>query len=120
METGNFQALFSNSTTLADLRKLCQTLFEALQDKTIAFNHQKKTNKYLTHSLFGFYLNNNDVILIELILCRILAKRLEDLEKRLKTINQGEAIMSPSQILLNECVNISDETDIETSSIDGL
>ncbi|XP_060863997.1 coiled-coil domain-containing protein 149 isoform X1 [Metopolophium dirhodum] len=93
LETGNLQALFSNSTTLADLRKLCQTLFEALQDKTIALNHQKKTNK-------------------------ILAKRLEDLEKKMKTINQGEAIMSPSLVLLNECSNTSDETDFETSSID--
>lgn len=46
LESGNFQALFSNSTTLADLRKLCHTLFEALQDKTIALSHQKKTNKY--------------------------------------------------------------------------
>lgn len=54
-----------------------------------------------------------------LILYRVLAKRLEDLEKRLKTINQGEAIMSPSLILFNECVNTSDETDFETSSIDG-
>lgn len=45
LETGNFQGLFSNSTTLADIRKLCQTLFEELQDKTIALNHQKKTNK---------------------------------------------------------------------------
>ncbi|XP_001946800.1 coiled-coil domain-containing protein 149 [Acyrthosiphon pisum] len=93
LETGNLQALFSNSTTLADLRKLCQTLFEALQDKTIALNHQKKTNK-------------------------ILAKRLEDLEKKIKTINQGEAIMSPSLVLLNECSNTSDETDFDTSSID--
>jgi len=47
LETGNFQALFSNSSTLADLRKLCQTSFEALQDKTIALNHHKKINKYL-------------------------------------------------------------------------
>ncbi|XP_025199573.1 coiled-coil domain-containing protein 149 [Melanaphis sacchari] len=93
LETGNLQALFSNSTTLADLRKLCQTLFEALQDKNIALNHQKKTNK-------------------------VLAKRLEDLENKLKTINQGEAIISPSLVLLNECSNTSDETDIETSSID--
>ncbi|XP_022171171.1 coiled-coil domain-containing protein 149 isoform X2 [Myzus persicae] len=93
LETGNLQALFSNNTTLADLRKLCQTLFEALQDKTIALNHQKKTNK-------------------------ILAKRLEDLEKKIKTINQGEAIMSPSLVLLNECSNTSDDTDFETSSID--
>ncbi|XP_027845675.1 coiled-coil domain-containing protein 149 [Aphis gossypii] len=93
LETGNLQALFSNSTTLADLRKLCQTLFEALQDKSIALNHQKKTNK-------------------------VLAKRLEDLENKLKTINHGEAIMSPSLVLLNECSNTSDETDIETSSID--
>lgn len=50
---------------------------------------------------------------------RILAKRLEDLETRLKTINQGEAIISPSLILLNNCANTSDETDIETSSTDG-
>lgn len=50
---------------------------------------------------------------------RVLAKRLEDLEKRLKTISQGEGIMSPSSILFNECANTSDETDIETSSIDG-
>jgi len=57
LETGNLQALFSNNTTLADLRKLCQTLFEALQDKTIAFNHQKKTNKYCYIILFGVFLN---------------------------------------------------------------
>jgi len=56
---------------------------------------------------------------ITLILHRILAKRLEDLEKKLKTIKQGEAILSPSLILLNECLNTSDETDIETNSIDG-
>jgi len=65
LETGNFQALFSNNTTIADLRKLCQTLFEALQDKTTALNHQKKTNKYtickilfvLKHlMLFYFYI----------------------------------------------------------------
>jgi len=53
------------------------------------------------------------------LLYRILAKRLEDLEARLKTINQGEVIMSPSQILFNECATPSDETDIETSSIEG-
>jgi len=52
-------------------------------------------------------------------LCRILAKRLEDFEKRLKTINQGEAVISPSKILFNECATPSDETDIETSFIDG-
>lgn len=44
---------------------------------------------------------------------------MEDLEKKLKAINLGEAIMSPSQILLNECSNTSDETDIETSSTEG-
>jgi len=44
---------------------------------------------------------------------------LEDLEKKIKTVNQGEAIMSPSLVLLNECSNTSDETDFETSSIDG-
>ncbi|VVC34859.1 Hypothetical protein CINCED_3A015250 [Cinara cedri] len=95
LETGNFQALFSNNTTISELRKLCQTLFEALQDKIIALNHQKKTNK-------------------------ILAKRLEDLEERLKAIKQGEAIISPSQILLNENADTSDETDFDTSSIDDL
>jgi len=57
LETGNLQALFSNSTTLADLRKLCQTLFEALQDKTIALNHQKKTNKYCYIIWFGVFSN---------------------------------------------------------------
>lgn len=51
---------------------------------------------------------------------RVLAKRLEDLENKLKTINHGEAIISPSLVLLNECSNTSDETDMETSSIDGL
>jgi len=56
---------------------------------------------------------------ITLILYRILAKRLEDLEKKIKTINQGEAIISPSLVLLNECSNTSDDTDFETSSIDG-
>lgn len=56
---------------------------------------------------------------ITLILYRVLAKRLEDLEKKIKTINQAEAIMSPSLVLLNECSNTSDETDFETSSIDG-
>lgn len=55
LENGNIQALFSNSTTLADLRKLCQTLFEALQDKTIALNHQKKTNKYFSPWFFVFF-----------------------------------------------------------------
>jgi len=44
---------------------------------------------------------------------------LEDLEKKIKTINQGEAIMSPSLVLLNECSNTSDEADFEPSSIDG-
>ncbi|XP_050430255.1 coiled-coil domain-containing protein 149 [Adelges cooleyi] len=91
LESGNLQALFSNSTTLADMRKLCQTLFEALQDKTLALNHQKKTNK-------------------------ILAKRLEDLEKQIKSINQGEAILSPSQVLLDKCnMSTSDDTDSDAS-----
>lgn len=58
-------------------------------------------------------------MLYYLIMFRVLAKRLEDLENKLKTINHGEAIMSPSLVLLNECSNTSDETDIETSSIDG-
>lgn len=117
LETGNFQALFSNNTTLADLRKLCQTLFEALQDKTLALNHQKKTNKYNKRKLFiNWWILKN---LTFYILYRILAKRFEDLENRLKSINQGEAIMSPTMILLNDYTNTSDETDIETSSVDG-
>ncbi|XP_050527661.1 coiled-coil domain-containing protein 149 isoform X2 [Daktulosphaira vitifoliae] len=92
LESGNLQTLFSNDSTLAELRKLCQTLFETLQDQILAFNHQKKTNK-------------------------ILAKRLEDLEKNLKNFSQGNAIMSPSQVLLNNCCHSSDETDEDNSFI---
>lgn len=44
---------------------------------------------------------------------------MEDLEKRFRTIDQGEAILSPSSILLHGCEITSDETDVETSSIDG-
>lgn len=58
-------------------------------------------------------------IIIVFILLRILAKRLEDLEKRFRAINQGETVLSPSSILLHGCELTSDETDIETSSIDG-
>lgn len=45
LESGNLQTLFSNNSTLDDLRKLCQTLFETVQDQILAFDHQKKTNQ---------------------------------------------------------------------------
>jgi len=54
-----------------------------------------------------------------LIMCRILAQRLEDLEARLKTINQGETIMSPSLQLLNDCALASDENEVESCSMGG-
>ncbi|XP_075227447.1 coiled-coil domain-containing protein 149 isoform X2 [Lycorma delicatula] len=75
LENGTPSQLPNTEATLADLRSLCLALLEALQDKSLALSHQKKSNK-------------------------ILANRLYDLEQRLANVQNGMPVY-PSQILLN-------------------
>uniref|UniRef100_T1GDB3 DUF4794 domain-containing protein n=1 Tax=Megaselia scalaris TaxID=36166 RepID=T1GDB3_MEGSC len=65
--------------TNEDLRGLCLALLDSLNDKNLALNHQKKTNK-------------------------ILATKLADLDQRLKILCGNESdssVFSPSEILLH-------------------
>lgn len=72
----------TKTETIADLKSLCLALLDNLNDKNLALNHQKKTNK-------------------------ILASKIAELEQRIQVISGCElsssegGCFSPSQILLN-------------------
>ncbi|GBP81816.1 Coiled-coil domain-containing protein 149 [Eumeta japonica] len=78
-------------TSISDLKSLCMGLFEALSDKSIALQHQRKTNQ-------------------------ILANRITELEKTLESWCNGEKYVPvfPSQILLDEFVSEPENSKIDS------
>lgn len=67
------------AATISDLKSLCLALLDNVNDKNLALNHQKKTN-------------------------RLLAAKISDLEQKIKVLSGDDSktmLMTPSQILLN-------------------
>jgi hypothetical protein len=46
LERGSSEQLPNTVATLSDMKSLCLALLEALGDKVLALNHQKKANRY--------------------------------------------------------------------------
>lgn len=65
----------NNSVTVHDLRSICISLLENLNDKTLALVHQKKTN-------------------------RILASRIYELEQKFESLQGSKMLSFPSKMLL--------------------
>ncbi|XP_041979745.1 coiled-coil domain-containing protein 149 isoform X2 [Aricia agestis] len=74
-------------SSAAELKSLCLGLFEALNDKSIALQHQRKTNQ-------------------------ILASRITELEKTLESWSNGQKCIPifPSQMLIEDVLNDSSST----------
>ncbi|XP_033611241.1 coiled-coil domain-containing protein 149 [Cryptotermes secundus] len=87
LERGSSAQLPNTVATLSDLKSLCLALLEALGDKVLALNHQRKANK-------------------------ILANRISDLEE---AVQRGHPATFPSQLLLEGYA--SSEVDQNASSI---
>lgn len=87
LECDSSAQLPNTVATLSDMKSLCLALLEALGDKVLALNHQRKAN-------------------------RILANRVSDLEEVLQS---GRAAAFPSQLLLEGYA--SSEVDRDTSCI---
>uniref|UniRef100_A0A1I8M3X6 Uncharacterized protein n=1 Tax=Musca domestica TaxID=7370 RepID=A0A1I8M3X6_MUSDO len=86
----------TKTETIQDLKTLCLTLLDNLNDKNLALNHQKKTNK-------------------------ILATKIAELEQRMKvlagieTSNDDDGGFSPSEFLLKGyCPSMVDSTNSKT------
>lgn len=89
----------TKTETIADLKSLCLALLDNLNDKNLALNHQKKTNK-------------------------ILASKIAELEQRIQIVSGCETsssevvCFSPSQILLNGyCPSSVDTVEPKSSNV---
>ncbi|XP_055856309.1 coiled-coil domain-containing protein 149 [Episyrphus balteatus] len=88
----------TKTETIADLKSLCLALLDNLNDKNLALNHQKKTNK-------------------------ILASKIAELEQRIQIVSGCESsssdviCFSPSQILLNGYCPSSVDTDAKSPNV---
>jgi Uncharacterized coiled-coil protein (DUF2353) len=52
LENGTVEDLPLQAATIADLKSLCLTLLDNLNDKSLALSHQKKTNKWVENDIF--------------------------------------------------------------------
>ncbi|XP_055907313.1 coiled-coil domain-containing protein 149 isoform X2 [Eupeodes corollae] len=88
----------TKTETIADLKSLCLALLDNLNDKNLALNHQKKTNK-------------------------ILASKIAELEQRIQIVSGCESgssdviCFSPSQILLNGYCPSSVDTEPKSPNV---
>lgn len=106
----------TKTETIQDLKTLCLTLLDNLNDKNLALNHQKKTNKYVSGQLFILFCNYHLFYL-----SRILATKIAELEQRMKvlagieTSNDDDGGFSPSEFLLKGyCPSMVDSTNSKT------
>lgn len=92
LEEGTISEIPLKAATISDLKSLCLTLLDNLNDKNLAMNHQKKTN-------------------------RLLAAKISDLEQKIKVISgdsSSASLLTPSQILLNGYASSKIDSDLRS------
>ncbi len=94
LQEGTISEIPLKAATIDDLKSLCLTLLDNLNDKNLALNHQKKTN-------------------------RLLAAKISDLEQKIRVIsgdNSKSQLLSPSQILLSGYASSKVDADSRAST----